>query len=107
MLLDACRSGKVVVRKAGVGAAGFDELVIAQIVPTCFKSILKVDFDPDDAWVSAALLAKSAYENPSKPIDPASPQPPVPLPPPSPQCAGPGPGAQCDTAPPLHRTSLT
>ena len=41
MLLDARRSGKVVVRKAGVGAAGLDELVIAQIVPTCFESILK------------------------------------------------------------------
>ena len=41
VLLDARRSGKVVVRKAGVGAAGLDELVIAQIVPTCFESILK------------------------------------------------------------------
>ena len=38
--------------KPGVGVAGFDELVMAQFVPTCFQSILKVDFDPDDAWVS-------------------------------------------------------
>jgi exportin-T len=41
---------KVWFGKPGVGVAGFDELVIAQVVPTCFQSILKVDFDPDDAW---------------------------------------------------------
>ena len=53
MLADLARSW---FGKPGVGAAGFDELVIAQIVPTCFESILKVDFDPDDAWVSEACL---------------------------------------------------
>eukprot|EP00041_Stephanoeca_diplocostata_P028160 m.788211 g.788211 ORF g.788211 m.788211 type:complete len:325 (-) comp23315_c0_seq3:144-1118(-) len=50
--------------KAEVGLAGFDDFVLTQIVPTCFQSVLKPDFNPDDGWsylvlgeIAALLLA--------------------------------------------------
>lgn len=39
--------------KADVGLVGFDDFVFTQIVPACFQSVLKPDFNPDDGWVRA------------------------------------------------------